>query len=91
MNGLRYFRDIRNPRKYDFLNWEDAKDKFSLIKVHNDFWLKLTDFYGPLRERMLNQQNAQLTPQERIGLYRNIKDAMFEWVVCAGYLEEFSP
>ena len=42
-------------------------------------------------ERMLNQQNAQLTSQEWVGLYRNTEDALPEWVICAGYLKEFSP
>jgi hypothetical protein len=90
-NGLRYFRDIWDPGRYDFLTWEDAKEKFSLEEVHRDFWIKLTEYYGPFRERMLNQQNALLTSQEWVGLYRNTEDALPEWVVCAGYLKEFSP
>ena len=90
-NGLRYFRDIWDPGRYDFLTWEDAKERFSLEEVHRDFWIKLTEYYGPFRERMLNQQNALLTSQEWVGLYRNTEDALPEWVVCAGYLKEFSP
>ena len=35
-------------KEIHFLNWEDAKDKFSSQKVHSDFWLKLTEFYEPL-------------------------------------------
>ena len=46
-NGLRYFREIWDPRRYDFLNWEDTKDKLSLEEVHRVFWLKLIDYYGP--------------------------------------------
>jgi hypothetical protein len=47
-NGLGYFRDIWDPRRYNSLNWEDARDKFSLEEVHRDFWLNLrnsTDVY----------------------------------------------
>ena len=58
MNGLSYFRHIWNLGRYNFLNWEDVKDKFSLEEVHRDFWVKLTEFYGPFHESMLNQQNA---------------------------------
>ena len=60
-------------------------------EVHHDFWLKLIKFYGPFRERMLNQQNAYLTSQKWVGLYRNAEDALPKWVVCASYLKEFSP
>ena len=48
MNGLRYLRDIWDPGRYNFLNWEDAIDKLSLEEVHHDVWLKLTKFYGLL-------------------------------------------
>jgi hypothetical protein len=61
-NGLRYFTDIWDLGRYDFLTWEDAKEKFSL-EVHGDFWIKLTKHYGPFSERMLNKQNALLTSQ----------------------------
>ena len=57
MNGLRYFRDNWDLGRYDFLNWEHAEDKFSL-EVHCDFWLKLTEFYRPFREIMLNQKKT---------------------------------
>ena len=40
---------------------------------------------------MLNQQNAQLTSHEWVGLYRSTEDALLEWVVSVGYLKEFSP
>ena len=47
-NGLRYFREIWDPGRYYFMNWEDARVNFSLEEVHRDFWLELTEFYGPL-------------------------------------------
>ena len=65
-----------DPWKYDFPDWEDAKAKFSLEEVHHGFWLKLTEFYGPLHDWMINQQNAQLTSQEWIGLCRNREDTL---------------
>ena len=37
--GLRYFRDIWDPREYEFLNWEDAKVKFSLKRFTMTFGL----------------------------------------------------
>lgn len=55
---LRNVRDMWDPWKYDFPDWEDAKAKFSLEEVYHDFRLKLTEFYGPLHDRMINQQNA---------------------------------
>lgn len=51
------------PKLYAFMDWENAKAKFSLKEVHHDFQLKLTEFYGPLCDRMINQQNAYLTSQ----------------------------
>ena len=68
--------------------WARAKTNY---KVHCDFWLKLTDFYGPFRERLFNQKNAQLTLQERAGLYINTDDTLAGWVVCDDYLKEFNP
>ena len=41
-------------------------------------------------EMMLNQQNAQLTSQKWVGLYRNTEDALPKWIICVGYLKEFS-
>lgn len=37
------------------------------------------------------KQSAQLTPQEWIGLYRSMEDALLERVVSVGYLKGFSP
>ena len=70
-NGLRYFRDTWDPWKHDFLIWEDSRVKFSLEKVHRDFWLKLTEFHEPFRDGMFNQQNTQLNSKKWVGLYMN--------------------
>lgn len=40
---------------------------------------------------MINQQNAQFTSQEWVGLYRSTKDVLPDWVICAGYLKEHRP
>lgn len=45
---------------------------------------------GLFSERMCNQLGAQPTSQEWVGLYKNVEDTMHEWVVCAGYLKDFS-
>ena len=69
---------------------EDAKDKFSLEEFHREFWLELTEFYEASREWMLNQQKDQLTSQKWVGFYKNMEDVLHEWVVCVGFLKEFS-
>jgi hypothetical protein len=69
MNGLRYFMDIWDPGKYDFLNMETTKAKFSVEEVYQDLLLKIFEFYGPFYDRMLN--HAQLTSHEWVGLYKN--------------------
>ena len=69
------------------MNWETAKVEFSLEEIYHNFWIKLLEFYGLFREKMLNQQNAQLTLQEWVGLYRSMEDALPEWVVSIGYLK----
>ena len=38
---------------------------------------------------MINQPNAQLNSQEWVGLYKNMEDALLEWVNCSGYLKEY--
>lgn len=61
MNDLRYYKDIYDLGRYNLLNWEDAKVKFSLEKIHQGFWLQTIEFYGPFWEKMLNQKDPQLT------------------------------
>ena len=90
MKELRYFRNIWDQRRYEFLNWEAAKVKFPLEKIYHDFWIKLQEFYELFQYKMLNQQNAKLTPQEWVGLCRSMKDELSEWVVTVGYLKEYS-
>ena len=87
--GLRYFRDIWDLGRKEFLNWEVAIIKFSLIEIYQDLWVMLLEFYGRFHDRMLNQTNTQLTPQEWIGMYRNTEDKLPEWVINAGYLKDF--
>ena len=88
---LRYFRDSWRLGRYDFLNWEVAKVKFSMEEVYQDFWFTLIEFYKLFQVKMLNQQNTQLTSQEWVGFYKSTKDALPEWVVSVGYLKAFSP
>lgn len=58
--GLRYFKNIWDPGKHDVLNWETTKVKFLAEEVYQELWLKLIEFYSSFRDRMLNEQNAQL-------------------------------
>ena len=46
-DGLRYVRDIWDPRKYDFMNQDDVK--LSLKEVHRDLWFYFIEFCGPLQ------------------------------------------
>lgn len=46
--------------------------------------------FGLFKERMCSQLGAQPTSQEWVGLYKNVEDTMHEWVLCVGYLKEFS-
>jgi hypothetical protein len=39
---------------------------------------------------MLSQQGSQLTLKEWVGLYRNPKDTLHEWVASVSYFKEFS-
>ena len=59
--SLRYFRDIWDPGRNDFLGWDEERMKFSLVEVYHDLWVKLLELYGPFRERMLNQLGTQPT------------------------------
>jgi hypothetical protein len=64
-------QDIWDPGRYDCLSWEVAKVKLSLEEIYHDFWFDLITFYGPFRDRTLNQQSAHLTSQGWVGLYRS--------------------
>ena len=88
--GLRYFRDVWDLGRYEFLKWEISRVKFSLAKIYHDFWVKLLDIYGPFRDRMLSLQSAQLTSEEWVSLYRNTEDALPKWVISVGFLKEFN-
>lgn len=87
--GLRYFRDVWDHGIDEFLSWEEASIKFSLPEVYW-VWTKLVEHYSPFHERMLRQRKAQPTSQQWVGLYRNSKDELPKWVVCASYLKDFS-
>lgn len=41
--GLRHFRNI-----WDFLEWEEAREKFSFAKVYFDFWVNCWSSMDPL-------------------------------------------
>jgi hypothetical protein len=73
------------------MNWEDDRVKFSLEEVHRDFWLKLIEFYKAFRDTMINQQIAQLTSHEWVGLYKSMEDALPYWIICTGCLKEHKP
>ncbi len=62
--------------------------KLSLVVVYQDFWVKLLEFYGPSRERILNQFGAQPTSHEWVGFYKNFDDELPKWVVSVGYLKD---
>ena len=64
--------------------------KLSFANIYYDFWVKLLEHYGPFSERMHGQLWTQSTSHEWIGLYKNKKDVMPEWVVCVGYFKEFT-
>lgn len=64
--------------------------KFSLLIFTMTFEVKLLEFYGPLRDRMLGQQSVWLTSHVWVGMYRNTNDALSEWVVNVSHLKEFS-
>ena len=85
---LRYFRDIWDLGRNDFLEWEKAHTKFSLAYVYYGFWIKLLEQYGLFRDRIISQQGAHPNSQEWIGLYRNQEDELLEWVVSASYFRK---
>jgi hypothetical protein len=66
--GGRYSQNSWDPRRDEFLDWEVAKVKFSLEKIYHDFWIKLQEFYELFQDKMVNQQNVELTLQEWGGL-----------------------
>jgi hypothetical protein len=53
--GLRYFQDIWDLGRNDFLEWDEAHTKFSLAYVYYDFWIKLLEHYGLFRDRIISQ------------------------------------
>ena len=73
---VRYFWDIWDPGRYVVHNWEVVKGKLSHDEIYHGFWIRLLEFYGPSRDRMLNQQIAQPTSQNWVGLYRSEDDAL---------------
>lgn len=76
MSGLSSFKDIWDPRKYDFLEWKDTIVKFFFDEIHSDFLLKLNEFYTLLQNKMINQKNDQLTSQEWVGFYNHMEDVL---------------
>lgn len=68
---------------------EGSATKFSLAKVYYDCWVKLLEHCGPFRERLISQHGAQPTPQEWIGLNKNLEDELLEWVASARYCKVF--
>lgn len=63
---------------------------FSLVEIYYDFWLKQMEFYVSYGDKMLGQCETPFTLQEWVGLYRNQECTLPKWVVCVGYLKEFS-
>ena len=55
--GLRYFSDNLTGIREGmiFLEWEEARAKFSFAAIYYDFWAKVVEFYGPFHDRMLSQ------------------------------------
>ena len=73
-----------------FLEWEEAKVKFSLVEVYYDLLVKLLKFYGSFVIGCLDNTELKPTSHEWVGLYRNLKDTMSECVASVGYFKESS-
>lgn len=86
--GLRYFLEIWILEGMIF--WYGRKKKLNspLLRFTKIFGLKLVEFYGPFRDKMLIQHGAQLTSQDWVGLYRNPEGIPPKWVVSDGYFKE---
>lgn len=86
---------IRYQKEYQHLGQgainNNSRVSFSLEKIYHDLWVNILEFYRPFCDGLLNQQDAQLTSQEWVGLYRNLLDALQGCVVRATYLKESNP
>ena len=81
--------DIWEPKRNDFLGWEEARNRLSLAEVHYGLWFKLLEHYAPFYEKMWNQHGAQPILTKWFGLYENLQVATPKWVASARYAKEF--